>query len=249
MSSNIFTPSNRVKLTNVAVVRLKKGGKRFELACFKNKIADYRAKVTRRIDDVLQISSIFANVSKGELAKQEDLHAAFGANTKPEEIIMQILEKGEVQLSSKEADQQSEAKFKEIALVVAEKCLNPTTNTPYPQNIIERAMRELGVTVHATKTAKQQALEVITTLVKSRKFPIVRARMRVIIDAPLASAADVSEISKVLCSEIETDKRCIEEGVIQITALVEPGNFRQLSEQIGSKTHGKGAVHPISLKE
>lgn len=42
--SSIFTPSNQIKLTNVSVVRLKKGGKRFELACYKNKLIDYRNK-------------------------------------------------------------------------------------------------------------------------------------------------------------------------------------------------------------
>lgn len=45
MSSKIFTPINQVKLTNVSVVRLKKGGKRFELACYKNKVQDYRNKL------------------------------------------------------------------------------------------------------------------------------------------------------------------------------------------------------------
>ncbi len=38
--SKIFTPSNRIQLTNVAVVRLKKGGQRFEIACYKNKVKD-----------------------------------------------------------------------------------------------------------------------------------------------------------------------------------------------------------------
>lgn len=45
MSSKIFTPINQVKLTNVSVVRLKKGGKRFELACYRNKVQEYRNKV------------------------------------------------------------------------------------------------------------------------------------------------------------------------------------------------------------
>ena len=39
---SIFQPSNQIRLTNVSVVRLKKGGKRFELACYKNKIMEWR---------------------------------------------------------------------------------------------------------------------------------------------------------------------------------------------------------------
>lgn len=41
----LFTPLNQVKLTNVSVVRLKKGGKRFELACYRNKVVEWRNKV------------------------------------------------------------------------------------------------------------------------------------------------------------------------------------------------------------
>lgn len=87
--SSIFTPVNQVKLTNVAVVRLKKGGMRFELACYKNKIADYRSRLTRDLDEVLQIRSVFINVSKGQLAKKDDLQAAFG-HDKQDDIIVEV---------------------------------------------------------------------------------------------------------------------------------------------------------------
>lgn len=43
--SKIFTPTNQIRLTNVAVVRMKKGGKRFEIACYKNKVVSWRNKV------------------------------------------------------------------------------------------------------------------------------------------------------------------------------------------------------------
>lgn len=43
--ASIFTPINQVKLTNVSIVRLKKGGKRFELACYKNKVLEFRKKM------------------------------------------------------------------------------------------------------------------------------------------------------------------------------------------------------------
>ena len=42
---SIFTPTNQIRLTNVAVVRVKKGGKRFEIACYKNKVISWRNKV------------------------------------------------------------------------------------------------------------------------------------------------------------------------------------------------------------
>jgi ribosome maturation protein SDO1 len=42
---SIFTPTNQKKLTNVSLVRLKKGGKRFEIACYKNKVMEWRQGV------------------------------------------------------------------------------------------------------------------------------------------------------------------------------------------------------------
>ena len=68
---------SRPRLTNVSIVRLKKGGKRFEIACYKNKVQEWRTGVETNIDDVLQIANVFINVSKGEVAKSEDLKKAF----------------------------------------------------------------------------------------------------------------------------------------------------------------------------
>jgi len=57
-------PVTQVKLTNVAVVRLRKAGKRFEIACYKNMALNWRSGVETDIDEVLQIDRIFTNVSK-----------------------------------------------------------------------------------------------------------------------------------------------------------------------------------------
>ena len=49
-----------------------------QIACYKNKVQEWRNGVEKNLDDVLQISNIFVNVSKGELAKHQDLQKAFG---------------------------------------------------------------------------------------------------------------------------------------------------------------------------
>ncbi|KAL0136987.1 hypothetical protein V8B55DRAFT_1160645 [Mucor lusitanicus] len=41
----IKKPNTQIKLTNVSIVRLRKGGKRFELACYKNKVMEWRSNV------------------------------------------------------------------------------------------------------------------------------------------------------------------------------------------------------------
>ena len=90
----INTPQNQKLLTNVQVVRLKKGGKKFELACYPNKIMNFRAKQETRLEQVLQIDRIYSDVEKGEAAKKKELQNVFG-NLSNDEIIMEILMKGE----------------------------------------------------------------------------------------------------------------------------------------------------------
>lgn len=101
MAMKIGTPVNQIRLTNVAYVRLQKGGKRFEIACYRNKVLNWRNKIETDLDEVLQIDTVFTNVSKGMLASGKDLLEAFG--TSDQKIVCkEILDRGELQVCDKE---------------------------------------------------------------------------------------------------------------------------------------------------
>lgn len=245
MSSGIFTPINQVKLTNVSVVRLKKGGKRFELACYKNKVQEYRNKVTKDLDEVLQSHIVFLNVSKGQTAKDSDLKEVFGT-TDVDKIIQEILAKGELQLGSEERDHQLHNISKEIATIVADKCVNPRTKIPYPVGIIEQALSELHFAPTLAKNAKQQALEAIKLLEKQDRFPIARAQMRLLISCPMADAKKVQEAITPHLSQVENESKDTD---LKLTCLIDPGHFRTITESVAKLTKGKGSVQLISLKD
>ena len=95
--SRINTPTNQKLLTNVAVVRIKKAGKRFEIACYKNKVLGWRQGIEKDLDEVLQSPTVFVNVSKGQVAKKDDLQKAFN-KTDQTEICKEILAKGDLQV-------------------------------------------------------------------------------------------------------------------------------------------------------
>src|ERR1700755_954100 len=98
----INQPSNQIKLTNVSLVRLKKGKKRFEIACYKNKVLEWRSGIETDLDNVLQIPTVFRNVSKVQTAPKEDLEKAFGKGKSVNDIVLEILNKGELQVGDKE---------------------------------------------------------------------------------------------------------------------------------------------------
>lgn len=67
-----------------------------------------------------------------------------------------ILTKGEVQVSDKERHTQLEQMFRDIATIVADKCVNPETKRPYTVILIERAMKDIHYSVKPNKSTKQQ---------------------------------------------------------------------------------------------
>jgi len=176
---SIFTPVNQKRLTNVAVVRMKCHGKRFEIACYQNKVLCWRAGTETDIDEVLQTQTVFSNVSKGQLAPNEEVKRAFGTEDTLE-ICKKILHKGELQVSERERQVTLDSKFHEIVQLVTEKTVNPETQRPYPLASIEQALRDAHFAIKNHRNSKQQALEAIKLLKES--IPIQRAQMKMRIE-------------------------------------------------------------------
>lgn len=150
MSRQIQQPSNQIKLTNVSLVRLKKGKKRFELACYKNKVLEWRSGIETDLDNVLQIPNVFLNVSKGQTAPKEDLEKAFGKGKAVDDIILEILKKGEMQVGEKERAAQLERVHNEVISIVASKLVDPRTKRVYTSGMIEKALDMLSSQAHTT---------------------------------------------------------------------------------------------------
>lgn len=46
--------------------------------------------------------------------------------------------------------------FKEIATIVADKCVDPETKRPYTVTLIEQSMKDVHFSINPNKNAKQQ---------------------------------------------------------------------------------------------
>ncbi|CEJ94963.1 Putative Ribosome maturation protein sdo1 [[Torrubiella] hemipterigena] len=151
MSAQINQPSNQIKLTNVSLVRLKKGKKRFEIACYKNKVLEWRSGIETDLDNVLQIPNVFLNVSKGQTAPKEDLEKAFGKGKTVDDIILELLKKGELQVGAKERSAQLERVHNEVISIVSSKLVDPRTKRVYTSGMIEKALDQLSSQAHTSK--------------------------------------------------------------------------------------------------
>ena len=197
----INTPQNQKVLTNVCVVRLKKGGKRFEIACYPNTVVAWRTGAQKDLSEVLQASTVFTNVSKGVSARKDEMQRAFGT-ADVDAVVREILATGELQVGDMERKAMLESTFRDIATIVSEKCVNPRTQRPVPVTMVEKAMRDvLHYSVVPRKNAKQQALDVIR-LLRERGFPIARAPMRLRVVVPRDCAPALLPRLRELATEV-----------------------------------------------
>ncbi|WIA33728.1 hypothetical protein OEZ86_006845 [Tetradesmus obliquus] len=255
MSRAVKQPVGQKRLTNIAVVRLKKAGKRFEVACYRNKVSDWRAGIERDLDEVLQTTAIFANVGKGVMAAKEDLMEAFGT-TDEEKICLEILAKGELQVSDKErqaqqdnlvSDKERQAQqdnlFKDVASILADKTVNPETGRPYTNTMLERALRDVHFNMDPKRSAKQQALDVLPLL--QARFPIQRARMRLKLQVPQQHQQALLDALDAAGSVVEGIEQAGSAAVV--VTQVEPGVFRELHVFMQDTMQRQGRIEVLSF--
>lgn len=225
----INQPSTQIKLTNVSVVRMKKGKKRFEIACYQNKVQDWRSGIEKDLDEVLQIHQVFLNVSKGQVAPHDMLQKAFGTSDL-DKIILVILKKGEIQLSGKERSQHMAQLQKEVLNIISTKCVNPKTKKRYPPTMIGKSLKELKYNMTNARNAKTKALEAIRLLVEKQIIPIARAQMELRIMVKNKKFMKVeTDITPILGTIKSKDNI---EGDLEIVCLIEPEHYKELTEEI-----------------
>ncbi len=243
MKAQLALPTGIKKLTNIAVVRLKKAGVRFEIACYKNTVVAWRDGFERDLDNVLQTTRVYTNVSKGVFAKEEDVFRAFG--TKDESAVCEIiLNQGELQVSDKERKVTLENIFRDAVTVLVEKCVNPETNRPYPPGVIERALREIHFSVDPMKGAKQQALAALPKL--QTVFPIERAPMRfkfAFADAPAFAAYRHPTLEMLATLDAKVER--VTETEIVCTA--DPSAYRACDKFVRERTGGTGRLEVVTM--
>ncbi|KAM9893833.1 hypothetical protein OXX79_009100 [Metschnikowia pulcherrima] len=224
----INQPSGQIKLTNVSLVKMKKGKKRFEIACYQNKVQDWRSRVEKDLDEVLQIPSVFTNVSKGQVANNEDLLNSFGT-TNHDEIILEILDKGEIQLNEKER----------------------SANLQQKQNdMIQKALGQLKYHLNPTKATKLQALDAIKLLISTQVIPIARAQMKVKITVLLRVKEAFKEHIEPMLHKVESENESAK--LFEAVAIIDPSHYKEIVDLLSGEDpakmkKGEGSVEVLDM--
>jgi len=229
-------------MTNVAIVKLKKGGKKFEIATYPNKVMAWRQGIEKDLDEVLQSEQVYMNVSRGEIAKSKDLKKCFGSDALSA-VIDEILSKGQIQESEKERARAQDNMFKEIATIVLEKCVHSETRRPLTFGYVERIMKELHFAIKPEDSAKKQALKLIQVLQES-EYPVSRAPMQV--QVRVGNSEEVVGAIKDLVLSVEKDTSVADSRVL--VCNVDPGSYRNLDKVVKKDFNGDIEVLQLAVR-
>lgn len=193
---------------------------------------------------MLQSDRVFANVSKGVLAKNSDMEKAFGT-AEEAKVCLIILEKGQLQVSSREREAEQESLTLDIVSTVVAKCINPETRRPFTAQMIESAMKEVNFVVRPNRTPKQQALQLIREL--RAVIPIERAQMRLRLLVPRKTAKTVKEKVVVpLAAKVEEEEWL--GGELEMVVCIDPGNYKTLEAGFQETARGSGQLEILDLQ-
>lgn len=191
----------------------------------------------------MQIENVFLNVSKGQVAPNDDLSKAFGT-TDVAEIIPEILKKGELQVGDKERSHELTNLWREIATQLAQSCVEPSSQKPYTVGMVEKAMKDVHYSVKTGKSAKSQALDVLKLLQAKNTIPIQRARMRVRVTMPPKEGKRLKEKLVALFENIEDEDYSDE---WELVGTIEPGSLRQINLLLENEVKGQAGCETLSF--
>jgi ribosome maturation protein SDO1 len=113
--------------------------------------------------------------------------------------------------------------------------------------MIDKALGELHYNINSARNPKQQALEIIKQLQERNIIPIARAQMRIQLILPSKESKRVKEKLMPMISQVEQEDFGNVE--YQMECLIDPGQFRPLSDLLQQETKGRGRLDLLSLKE
>ena len=223
------------------IARVEKSGEKFEILVKPEAVQKVRDGKDVDLLKELAIDEIFKDAHKGSKAS-EDKMAEFFGTTEPLAVAKQIIQRGEIQLTTEQRRQMLEAKRKQIVQYIAANAINPQTSTPHPPQRIENAMEEAKVHIDPFKPVEEQVKDVLDALrpLIPIRFEKVRIAVKLSAEDSAKSYGDIKGYGTILKEEWSPTGAWL--GVVEMPA----GLQTDFLERLNAKT--KGNVETRILK-
>ena len=168
-----------VKVNEAFEVKYRHSGGQFEVLVDFNKLKEFKEKPNQiSVYDVLADTKIFRDQKKGELASNNLLKQVF-PNKSNEEILKEILLKGECQIPTAYINELREEKKKQAINYISENAINPSTKTKYTQTMIESQVNKIKYNFSPERDYITQANEILAHLKKTMPIAITKIIIKI----------------------------------------------------------------------
>jgi len=223
------------------IARVEKAGEKFEVMVKPEAVQKIRDGKEVDLLRELAIDEIFRDAHKGSKASEEKMTEFFGT-TDPLSVAKQIIQRGEIQLTTDQRRQMLEAKRKQIVQYIAANAINPQSGAPHPPQRIENAMEEAKVHIDPFKAVEEQVKDVLDALrpLLPIRFEKVRIAVKLSAEDSAKCYGDIKAFGSILKEEWAPTGAWI--GVVEMPA----GMQTDFLERLNAKT--KGNVETRVLK-
>ncbi len=154
-----------ISLEEAVTARLESHGARFEvLVDPEAALALKRGEFDGDIEDIIAAEDVFENASRGDRPAEEDLEKVF-ETTDPLEIIPEVIERGEIQITAEQRKEMQDQKYKQLVNRITRNAVNPQMdNAPHPPDRIESALEQAGFSVDPMEPVDQQVDDALDAL-------------------------------------------------------------------------------------
>ena len=235
-----------ISLDEAVTARLESHGERFEVLVDPDAaLAISRGEFEDDLEDVIAAEDVFEDAASGDRPPENALQEVFDT-TDPLEIIPEVIERGEIQITADQRREMQERKRKRLINIIARNAINPQQNdTPHPPERIERALEEAGFSVDPMEPVEPQVDDALDAL--RPVLPIRFEEMTVAVQLPADYAgsgqAKVREFGELEREEWQSDGSWV--GVVTFPAGMQD-DFYDLANEVSS---GEAETRVIKEKD
>ncbi len=150
-------------MADVTVVKYSFEGEKFEILVKPDPALEYKLGKKKDLSSVLVSDEIYTDSSKGTRASTEKLVKAFKTDDRTA-IAEQILQKGDLNLTTDQRRKMIEQKRKQLVEFIAKTYVDPRSHLPHPPLRIEQAMKDARASIDPQKSVDAQVKDIVEKL-------------------------------------------------------------------------------------
>ena len=154
-----------ISLDEAVTARLESHGQRFEVLVDPDAaLAIKRGEFDGELEEVIAAEDIFENADRGDRPPENMLEEVFDT-TDPLEIIPEVIERGEIQITADQRREMQAQKHKQLVQRITRNAVNPQMDdAPHPPERIESALEETDFRIDPMEPVETQVDDALDAL-------------------------------------------------------------------------------------